>query len=172
MKCEWVDLLLLLTTVVILFVTILSNAYYRLPFSRSPIGFSIAFCISLSISYSIAMVFVALTTILITICISIGSIIADISMVIAHANEQITRNMSIKCELKEFIELHLQCYRYWNAFFLHLSGFSLLFCIFVVVSSTLSDFCKCSRILLAYQCSIKYLYLAFKLLFFWWELKW
>lgn len=85
---------------------------YRLPFSRSPIGFSVAVLISFAICYSIAIVFVALTVILIGICINVGEFIDDISVIISHAKQYITHEMTIKRGLKQVIELHLQCYRY------------------------------------------------------------
>lgn len=63
----------------------------------------------IAVAYLVAML--AFTVIYVGICTNIVSIADDISMNIDRLNGIIGRKISIKDELKQFMGLHLHCYK-------------------------------------------------------------
>lgn len=70
-----------------------------------------AFMYSLSISV-FTMIYVSIST-------NIECFVDDISIEVARLNEHIDCRVSIRTELKQFIELHLHCYEYVTKCFLY-----------------------------------------------------
>lgn len=85
---------------------------YRIPYHQTPLGFSVAVIFSLLACSASAIACIAFTVIYISTCSNISSFVSDISLIITQSNKDIRRKTSITHKLQEFIEIHLQCYRY------------------------------------------------------------
>lgn len=86
--------------------------FRSLPFdTRTFVGFITVALFNVIIAFSCVELFVAFSAIYVGICTYIKCCIEDISMTINRSNVQIYQNGSIRAELKELIELHVNCYR-------------------------------------------------------------
>lgn len=77
----------------------------------NPIKYELSLVLTCIMSFAYISVLKAFNTIYITIGTNIESFVDDISMTVACLNVNIDRKMSTQTEMKQFIVLHLHCYR-------------------------------------------------------------
>lgn len=88
---------------------------YRSPFlAKTTLGFSFTLIFSVNAAFSFVLAITSFTTIYVSISTNIECFLDDISTNVAHLKLDINRVTSIKSELKQFIDLHLHCYKYDN----------------------------------------------------------
>lgn len=75
-------------------------------------GFTIAVLIDMYYWIAYLAVGVAFAMIYLGICMSIETCIVDISLTVTNLNCRIARRTAIKTDLRQLIELHLDCFKY------------------------------------------------------------
>lgn len=79
---------------------------------RHPIGFAFVVLIDWFGWVAFSSIGVAFAMINLGLCTNIETCVKDVSLTIANLNSTIARRIAIKAELKDLIELHLDCYKY------------------------------------------------------------
>lgn len=85
----------------------------RLPFNtRGPMGFNIAILIDMYLCWTFLIGSVAFVIVYVSICTFFKSCIDDLATIISTLDANMPRSRSVENKLKQFIELHLKCYRW------------------------------------------------------------
>lgn len=86
--------------------------YCRLLFTRTTaFGFEVAVIFNLVFGLLYILIIVAFATIYVNVYSNIKSCVDEFSLIVTWSNVSIRRKWSIKRNLKQFIEMHLHCYR-------------------------------------------------------------